>query len=183
MYNRKEYQKCGTVYVTYASSEEAKLSLLMLNQEQLMGIEQTGLCATLKENLMDFHLDTEFLYQKMSFMKTRYRTILDKIKMEKEFVSLEELQQEQDEKELSSVKEARMKILEELATKENVKKELSDIVMNEFLNTDENWQLKYIDPEKNYDADSVGRQFNNNTQEDDFKRLQSLIKSGMENVK
>lgn len=79
--------------MTYASTDEAKLSLLLLNKVKEDDASSSPLYATLRENLFDFHLDTDFLYQNLWKLKERYRDYLTEVQDQRPLLGIAEFKE------------------------------------------------------------------------------------------
>lgn len=168
----------GYCFVTYASTDEAKLVMLRLNRARESFDNDTVLMATLKEDLEPYELDNEFIFKLLKRMKSRYLEFLHEVQKKGE-----NLGKSKKEEVLETTKGYINTILE----KKDVRKTMEQLLERELFNDFENSTIGSLKPSENYDRESVGRQNSLEITEKDFQRLRQVIDGaltkGLENFK
>ena len=168
----------GYCFVTYSSTDEAKLVMLRLNRARESFDRDTFLMATLKEDLEPYELDNEFIFKLLKRMKSRYLEFLHEVQKKGENVG-----KTKQEDILETTKGYVNTILE----KKDVRKTMEQLLERELFNDFENSTIGSLKPSENYDRESVGRQNSLEITEKDFQRLKQVIDGaldkGLENFK
>lgn len=164
-FERKQLINKGYCFVTFASTDQAKIVLLRLNRARESFLLEEPLNATLKEDLEHYELDNEFIFKLLKRMKSRYTEYLNEIKQKGEQCSF---QWERDIENSNQYLESQMQ-------KNDVRKTLEDVLEKELFNDGESATIAGLKPSENYDKISIGRQNSLVVTEKDLKRLRELI--------
>lgn len=173
-YENKKLVNKGYCFVTFASTDQAKLVLLRLNRAREGHEIEIPLFATLKEDLEEYELDNEFIFRVLKKMRSHYENYLAELKEEGEKIKANNekttIYQEKQQEEA--------KILEETV---NERKSIEYILEKELFNDEQAATVGSLKPSKNYDTSSVGRQNSLNIELKDIQRLRKMIDNTVEN--
>ena len=164
-YENKNLVNKGYCFVTFSSTDQAKLVLLRLNRARESSSLESPLFATLKEDLEHYELDNEFIFSRLKQIKTKYVEYLSQFK--------ESGENSQAKKE-KTIK-ASQQYLDDLIEKKDVRKTLDDLLKKELFNEEENATIASLKPSENYDKLSIGRQNSLAVSKKDVFRLKGLI--------
>jgi len=155
----------GYCFVTYATTDQAKLVMLRLNRARESYDLNNVLMATLKEDLEPYELDNDFIFRILKRIKSRYLEYLHEVQKRGENLpqSKEEL--------LENSKE----YVDRLLAKKDVRKTMEELLERELFNDYENTTIGSLKPSENYDKESIGRQNSLEITNQDFMRLKKLI--------
>ena len=73
-------------------------------------------------------------------------------------------------------------IIQDIVTKDNVRKNIQSLIENQLLSKNDSWNVLVENAKKNIDTESTGRQFSLAKTERDLNRLQKLMRSNLANV-
>lgn len=73
-------------------------------------------------------------------------------------------------------------IIQDIVTKDNVRKNIQTLIENQLLSKNDSWNVLVENAKKNIDTESTGRQFSLAKTERDLSRLQKLMRSNLSKV-
>jgi hypothetical protein len=151
--------------------------------------------ATLRENLFDFHFDGDFLFDILWKMKQRYREYLLEVQAHQGFIEFEHYKEKSilfifKFKEFylifinffSPFKEELGRLIQEVVTKQNVRKNMESLIEDQLLSKNDSWNVLIENARKNFDAEAPGRQFSFARTNRDLRRFQRLMTSNLSKV-
>lgn len=163
-YENKKLVNKGYCFVTYASTDQAKLTLLRLNRIRGTYELDSPLVATLKEDLEPYELDNDFIFNILKIMKEKYLNYLSEVKTRGDKYLQEKLEQKES---ISSRNKPE--------TKNKDEEKVEEIMEKELFNELENTTIGSLKPSEKYDPTSVGRQASLEIMPKDIERLRRTL--------